>query len=91
MKESDTDRIESLLVMILLNSLKGSNMAEKVRILNLAGFNNLEIANYLETSGQTIASLIYQTKKKKSTKKKGQLKWLRFKTSELFPVLRWKM
>ncbi len=71
MKESDTDRIESLLVMILLNSLKGSNMAEKVRILNLAGFNNLEIANYLETSGQTIASLIYQTKKKKSTKKKG--------------------
>lgn len=72
--EKNNKRIEKLLVLILLNSLKGAPIAKKALQLNLAGFSNVEIANFLQTSSQVITQSLYQvrkTKKKKtSTKKK---------------------
>jgi len=65
----DNNRTENLLVMILLSSLRGSTMAEKAHTLNMAGFSNIEIANYLSTSGQVIAQLLYENRKKKVVKK----------------------
>jgi len=61
-------RIENLLVMLLLSSLKGSTMAEKARQLNIAGFTNIEISNFLETSPNVISQLLYKKRKQKQKK-----------------------
>lgn len=61
-------RMERLLVAILLQSMKTSPLKEKVRLLNIAGFSNLEIANFLETSPQVVAQYIYETRKSKPKK-----------------------
>lgn len=68
MKDDDS-RIENLLVVILLNSLKGASMAEKASQLSLAGFSNVEIADFLKTSPQVIANAL-SAKRKKKTKSK---------------------
>ncbi len=62
------ERLERLLVLILLQSLKGASQKEKVAELNLAGFSNIEIAEFLQTSPSVVASLIYQSKKPKKQK-----------------------
>lgn len=64
------DRTENLLVMILLNSMKGAPIAEKAHQLNLAGFSNVEIADFLQTSTPVIAQSLYSKRKSKSKKKK---------------------
>lgn len=63
------DRIENLLVVIFLNSLKGAKIGEKALQLNLAGFSNVEIADFLRTSPQVIANAL-STKRKVNKKKK---------------------
>lgn len=67
----DKNRTESLLVMLLLSNLKGLSMMERAEQLNIAGFSNIEIANYLQTTAQTISQLLYENRKKgkKSSKK----------------------
>lgn len=68
--DKDNSRIENLLAMILLNSLKGaSTLAEKANQLNLAGFSNVEISNFLETKPNIIAQVLYEKRKKKTSKK----------------------
>lgn len=64
------DRVENLLALILVNQIKDRNMEEKALLLSLAGFSNLEIANFLETTSSTIAVRLSEAKKaKKKTKK----------------------
>jgi len=59
------ERVEKLLIALLLHSMKGETMKYKAIQLNLAGFSNLEIAQLLETSPQVIANYVYQTRKSK--------------------------
>jgi len=67
---SDNERIEKLLVLLLLSSLRGVLTAKKALQLNLAGFSNIEIADFLQTSPQVITQSLYEARKKKSQKKK---------------------
>lgn len=64
------NRVEKLLVLILLNSIKSSTIAQKAVQLSLAGFSNVEIADLLETSPSVIAQSLYASRKGKMRKKK---------------------
>ncbi len=68
--DNTNDRIERLLVLLLLQSMKGSPQKEKVSHLNLAGFSNVEIAEFLQTSPSVVATLVYQAKKLAKPKKR---------------------
>jgi len=63
--KTPSERVEKLLVVLLLNSMKGETIKYKAIQLNLAGFSNLEIAELLDTSPQVIANYVYQTRKSK--------------------------
>lgn len=67
---SDNERIEKLLVLLLLSSLKGASIAKKALQLNLAGFSNIEIADFLQTSSQVVTQSLYEARKKKLRKRK---------------------
>jgi len=68
-EENGNERIENLLVLILLDSLKEAKLPEKALQLNLAGFTNIEIANFLRTSPQVVANALSEMRKKKRKKK----------------------
>lgn len=68
--KGEDKRIENLLVMILLNSLKGASIAEKALQLSLAGFSNIEIADFLRTSPQVVANALSAKRKKKKVVRK---------------------
>ncbi len=57
------NRIENILAVILLNTIKGAKTADKVAQLNLAGFTNIEIADLLETSPQVIRQALYMRRR----------------------------
>jgi len=61
------DRIEKLLLAILLQFMKGAPLKERVIQLNLAGFSNIEIADYLQTSPQVVAQYVYETRRRRSS------------------------
>ena len=63
--EKRVDRIEKLLALILLEQMKGSSQAEKMRRLNIAGFTNTEIADFLETKATVVAVRLSEARKKK--------------------------
>jgi len=63
--KDNKNRVENLLVVLLLNNIKSSSIAEKAMQLNLAGFSNIEIANFLETSAQVVANALSVKRKKK--------------------------
>lgn len=69
MKNAD-ERTERLLTLILLEMMKGKKQEDKAKALNMVGFSNIEIAEILNTSNQSIATYLYRSKKKKGTKKK---------------------
>lgn len=65
MNEMESEnRLERLLVAILLQSTKGASLKERVHLLNVAGFSNIEISNLLETSPQVVAQYVYDIRKK---------------------------
>ncbi len=64
-----TDRMERLLVMILLQQMKETPQAKKIYQLNLAGLSNIEIANVLETTPQVVSQTIYEMRRGGRTKK----------------------
>jgi predicted transcriptional regulator len=64
------ERLERLLVAILLQSMKGTSLKERVNVLNIAGFSNMEIADLLETSPQVVAQYVYDRRKSKSKTRK---------------------
>jgi hypothetical protein len=68
--DSSNEKIERLLVLILLQSLKDSTQKHKVFQLNMAGFSNLEIAEFLDTSPAVVASLLYESKKSLKAKRR---------------------
>jgi DNA-directed RNA polymerase specialized sigma24 family protein len=51
----DTDRLEKVLAVMLLQSMMGASQQEKAMQLNLAGFSSIEIADLLETATETVA------------------------------------
>jgi predicted transcriptional regulator len=63
------DRIERLVAILVVHSMKGATQAEKALQLSLAGFTNVEIANLLETTQGVIAQYLYTGRKKKKKKK----------------------
>ncbi len=63
-----SERVEALLALILIQSFKGEPMAEKAAALSTAGFTNVEIADFLQTSPQTVTQLLYERRKKGSRK-----------------------
>ncbi len=65
MKEEQCDRTERLLALILLQNMKGSNLAAKARELSIAGFTNVEIADLLQTSSAVISQTLYAARKLK--------------------------
>jgi DNA-directed RNA polymerase specialized sigma24 family protein len=68
--DPSNERIERLLVLLLLQSMKGTSQREKVIQLNIAGFSNFEIAEFLDTSPAVVATLLYQSKKSGKPKKR---------------------
>ena len=68
--DPSNERIERLLVLLLLQSMKGTSQGEKVIQLNIAGFSNFEIAEFLDTSPAVVATLLYQSKKSGKPKKR---------------------
>lgn len=65
----ETSRSERLLALILLAAHKAESQGEKARLLNLAGFSNVEIANLLETTTAAIAQALYVSRKAPAGKK----------------------
>ncbi len=63
------DRTEQILAVLLINSLKGATVADKVKQLNLAGFSNIEVADLLETTTNHVAQALFKAKKKPKSKK----------------------
>jgi DNA-directed RNA polymerase specialized sigma24 family protein len=59
----NTDRSEKLLTAMLLHQTKSSTKQEKVHLLNLAGFSNLEIADLLDMTTGAVATTLYERKK----------------------------
>jgi len=66
------DRAERLLVLLVLQGLKGATQKERTATLSAAGLTNIEIADYLNLTPAAVASHLYehrQTKPKKKTLK----------------------
>lgn len=63
--EDKNERIENLLAMLLIHTMKGSSLAEKALALSLAGFTNIEIANFLQTTPATITQSLYKRRKRR--------------------------
>ncbi len=68
--EAATERVERLLVLNLLQSMRGASQKEKVQQLNIAGFSNIEIAEFLQTTPAAVATLLYQSKKSNVARKR---------------------
>ena len=69
--DTNNDRIERLLVLLLLESMNDRPQKDKVVKLNIAGFSNIEIAEFIQTSPQVVATLIYESKKFPKPKKRN--------------------
>ena len=67
--EDRFDRIEKLLALILLELMKGTSQAVKIRRLNLAGFTNAEIADFLETKASVVAVRLSESRKRNKKQK----------------------
>jgi len=64
------DRMEKLLAMLILEHMKDRPQRDKVRVLNLAGLSNVEIADLLDTTAQVVAQILYIGRKGKSAPRK---------------------
>jgi DNA-binding NarL/FixJ family response regulator len=64
MKSDPTDRVERLLALLLIHTMKGTQ-AEKAIELSVAGFTNVEISNLLQTSQGVVATYRYTARKAK--------------------------
>jgi len=67
-KAESTDRVERLLALLLIHTMKGATQAEKAIQLSVAGFTNVEISNLLETSQGVVAQYRYAARKKRRAK-----------------------
>jgi transcriptional regulator len=67
--KNDGDRSERLLALILLHQMKESAQRNKVQVLNLAGFSNVEIADLLQTTSAVVSRSLYEMKAGKAKRK----------------------
>lgn len=58
-----TDRTERLLALMLLHQVKGASQRDKVTLLNLAGFSNVEIADILQTTSAVVSQSLYAARR----------------------------
>ena len=63
--ETAFERIERLLALILVENIKDRKTEDKVKILNTAGFSNIEVAELLNIKPQVVANYLFKSKKKK--------------------------
>jgi hypothetical protein len=74
MAEVASARLEKILALLLVQSMKGSSPGEKTFALSVAGFGNNEIADLLGTTPGAVNQSLYERrkgkKKKKATSKK---------------------
>lgn len=70
--KNENERIEALLALILTRSFKGEPMVGAASALSVAGFTNVEIADLLQTSPQTITQLLYEKRKKGGSRRQQQ-------------------
>lgn len=68
MKSEESNRIERLLALLLVNIMKGAPAGEKVKQLNLAGFTNVEIADLLGITSAVVGQRLYEGRRKKKAK-----------------------
>ncbi len=69
--DNSSERLERILALLLLQSMKDASQMEKATKLNIAGFSNVEIAEYLEIAPATVGVMIHRiSKAKKKTKTK---------------------
>ena len=61
----EADRLERLLALLLLQSMKGATQAEKAVQLSVAGFTAVEIADMLNTTTAAVHQCLYVARKKK--------------------------
>ncbi len=60
---SDEDRIERALIVLLLQNMKGQTLREKVLQLNLIGLANSEIAEFLGTTSAAVSQYLYEARR----------------------------
>ena len=65
----DNQRVEYLLALLLIRSYKGEPMVEAASALSLAGFTNIEIADLLQTSPNTVNQRLFEKRRKAKPKK----------------------
>ena len=56
------------MALLLLQQVKSASQREKAKLLNLAGYSNVEIADLLETSPAVVANYLYEARKAKGKK-----------------------
>jgi len=64
-----TSRIERLLVALLLQSMKGTSLTERIKVLNMAGFSNVEVADILGVTAHSVSQQLYAAQKTKRPRK----------------------
>lgn len=57
------DRIEKLLSVLVLQSMKDEPVAEKIQVLHSAGIGNADIAALLRTTPHAVSQALYQARK----------------------------
>lgn len=56
------NRVERLLALLLLNTMKPASQQDKIVQLSLAGFSNVEIADLLQTTSGVVAQSLYSSR-----------------------------
>lgn len=64
----NSKKIENLLALILINTLKESSLEEKASMLNTAGFSHSEIASFFNITPAVIKQSVYMARKGKKGK-----------------------
>ena len=64
---AEADRLEKVLALVLLHSMRGASQQEKIVQLSLAGFSNVEIANLLQTTSALVAQSLYAARRTSTT------------------------
>lgn len=60
---AERDRLERILALVLLQSMKGASQQERIVQLSLAGFTNYEIADLLQTTTGVVAQSLYTARR----------------------------
>lgn len=62
-KDSPITRTERLLALLLMQQLRDAPQRDRIKLLNLADFSNVEIADILDTTAQVVATSLYESRR----------------------------